>query len=208
MNTDDRIQSDPAGESGRKEQGTLVSRKLPDLIFGAKGAERRINATVGAILVLLVLVAGTAVFFVLTRQLQVQIENGLVGTLADKTSFFHSTMDASAEKVEDIVARHPRLRELLLAVDAGTAGPAELREIGAILGNTLLHRNVSAIELSDVHARVVDTRGEFLRDPIATTALRDPQHTLLYGREALQRGGQTRRDRSLLPEQARYSPRS
>ncbi len=159
-------------------------KKSPlDLVFGIKGAERKIGATTAAILVLIVLITGAAFYFKLFHQLNAQLESHMTGMVNDKENFINSVIETEAGTMSTR-SQWPGLRELMLAVNAGTAGKNDLREIDAILENIMLSRDVSAIELSDARGRVVSAVGEFIREPAMTAVLRHPENTTLLWKDS------------------------
>ncbi|MHB9117424.1 MAG: EAL domain-containing protein [Burkholderiales bacterium] len=157
-----------------------MKKTLLNLIFGEKGEERKVGGIAVAIQVLLMLAAGAAVYFSLFPQISAHLENDLTEILNDQQRVILGAINSKAATMR-ANSTQPGLRKLMRAAVAGTAGKDDLDKIGDILENIALSQNMSSIELSDAQGKIISANGDFLREPVVATALRNPANaTLLW----------------------------
>ncbi|MDP2785442.1 MAG: PAS domain S-box protein [Sulfurimicrobium sp.] len=155
-----------------------MKKKPFDLIFGQRGAERRISALAIAILILTVLITGGVIFAELAQQLRTELENGLVRTLNDRAALFHHQIDSGTAIASSIASRQPHLAKLMSAINDGSTDQETRREIAMVLDSIRLDQNLSAVALYDARGELVAGSGEFLRAPFAVS-LRHPENASL-----------------------------
>ncbi len=138
-----------------------------------KSSQPQISVVAGLILVVVALLVGMAVFFVMQRQVEVQLSKNLQNSLKNRVLLTRKEISAGFDRTQFIATR-PLLIRKLQGINADTNDEASRIEL-LNSERSLLSAGFTAIALLDKDGRLVAQAGTFAKNPTLQVPLYFPE---------------------------------